>query len=385
MRCRLTLPTLFAAMALAVTACGAEEPATQAVPTTGSTAGSSPTAPATAGTGMAGATSSGMAGRSAPVGMAGRTGGAAGATPVGGAAGMVAAGSTGAATAGTAGDVGMAGTGAAGMDAPDAGPAAGDATMPMGTGTCCPDGDCICRGEPPSALTAENGPYQTDSYSVAGTGCVYYPTDGEPPYSAVAISDGFVGTGGCGATQTNRWGPLYASHGIVAMIVETGSLDQPPQRGMALTEGIATFKAENEKSDSPLYQKLAGRYGTSGFSMGGGGTTYATQEDPTLLSSVAIMPWGPVRDGIEVPTLIICGSSDGTASCGSHGTPAYAGIADSVPKMRVTVSSGHAGQPTAGGDDSGKYGLAWQKVFLDGDTRWRTLLVSAETDESNVK
>ena len=97
------------------------------------------------------------------------------------------------------------------------------------------------------------------------------------------------------------------------------------------------------------------------------------------------MPWGPVRMGVEVPTLVICGSSDSVAPCASHGTPAYAGIADSVPKMRVQVSSGHAGQPSSGGRASGKYGLAFEKVFLDGDERWLPLLKAAESEETNIK
>jgi hypothetical protein len=154
---------------------------------------------------------------------------------------------------------------------------------------------------------------------------------------------------------------------------------------MKLTKGIATFKSENEKSGSPLMGKLSGRYGTSGFSMGGGGTTYSSAADKTLRSSVAMMPWGPVRTGVEVPTLIICGSSDGTAPCGSHGNPAYAGIADTVPKMRIQIQSGHAGQPSSGGGESGRVGLAFQKVFLEGDTRWRPLLVGAKSEATNIK
>jgi hypothetical protein len=214
---------------------------------------------------------------------------------------------------------------------------------------------------------------------------VYYPTDAEPPFAAVAISDGFGGSGGCGRTQTDGWGPLYASHGIVAMIINTGSGDQPNQRGSKLNAGIKAFKAENDKADSPLKGKLSGRYGTSGFSMGGGGTSYASQDDATLLSSVAMMPWGPVRMGVTVPTLIICGASDTIASCSSHGGPLYSGIGDDVPKMRVQVSGGHNGQPTAGGRESGKYGLAFTKVFLEGDERWRPLLVAAESVETNIK
>jgi hypothetical protein len=203
--------------------------------------------------------------------------------------------------------------------------------------------------------------------------------------AAVTVSDGFTGTGGCNSFQTGQWGPLYASWGIVAMIIDTGSGDQPNVRGQKLTKGIATFKAENTKSGSPLEGKLSGRYGTSGFSMGGGGTTFSSQADKTLRSSVAQMPWGPVRMGIEVPTLIICGSSDGTAPCASHGTPAYMGIADSVPKMRIQIQSGHAGQPSSGGGEAGRVGLAFQKVYLEGDTRWKSLLVSAKSEATNIK
>jgi hypothetical protein len=254
-----------------------------------------------------------------------------------------------------------------------------------GPGMCCSDGDCLCHGPDPSELTSDRGMYDTESYTISGIGCVHYPTDAEPPFAAVAISDGFLGSGGCSSFQTGQWGPLLASHGIVAMIVNTGSSDQPAARGRALLDGIEAFKEENEDSSSPLSGKLAGRYGTSGFSMGGGGTTYASQDDDTLLSSVAIMPWGPVRSGITVPTLIICGASDGTASCSSHGTPAYRGIDDSVPKMRVQVSGGHNGQPSAGGGASGEYGLAFHKVFLEGDERWRPLLVAADSEETNIE
>jgi hypothetical protein len=273
-----------------------------------------------------------------------------------------------------------AGTVGGGSDA-GPGPGVGDA----GPGMCCPDGKCLCHGSAPSALTANRGPYMTQSYTVTGAGCVYYPTNAEAPFAAVAISDGFLGSGGCGSFQTGSWGPLYASWGIVAMIVNTGSLDTPDLRGAALSQGIMAFKSENTRSASPLNGKLAGRYGTSGFSMGGGGTTYAARSDNTLLSNIAIMPWGPVNSGVSVPTLVICGSSDSTASCSSHGTPAYRGIADSVPKMRIVVSSGHNGQPSAGSSESGRVGLAFQKVFLEGDTRWRQLLIGAMAEDTNIR
>jgi hypothetical protein len=266
-----------------------------------------------------------------------------------------------------------------------AGMSAGAAGAPVSRGTCCSGGDCLCRADPPTTLPADAGPHAVMQYALMGSGCVYYPTDAAPPFAAVAIADGFGGSGGCGSVQTSQWGPLYASHGIVAMIIDSGSGDQPNARGEALIAGIEAFKAEHDRSDSPLFAKLAGRYGTSGFSMGGGGSTYAAQTDSSLLSSIAIMPWGPADMGSTVPTLIICGSSDGVAPCTSHGTPAYASIAPSVPKMRVTVSGGHNGQPGVGAASAGAYALVFQKVFLEGDERWRPLLVAAESEETTIQ
>lgn len=262
----------------------------------------------------------------------------------------------------------------------DAGPGTGE---PMGDGECCSDGDCTCHGPAPTGLTSENGPYQTRTYTVSA-GCIHYPTNAEGKLSAVAVSDGFVGTGGCRSIQTGGWGPLLSSWGIATMIINTGSADQPNVRGRKLTAGIAAFKEENMKSGGPLSGKLSGRYGTMGFSMGGGGTTYASRDDKTLKSSIAVMPWGPVRSGIEVPTLVICGSSDGIAPCGSHGTPLFRSLGD-TPNMKITVSAGHSGQPSAGRNISGQVGLAFQKVFLEGDERWLSALKSANNDGTNIQ
>jgi hypothetical protein len=102
-----------------------------------------------------------------------------------------------------------------------------------------------------------------------------------------------------------------------------------------------------------------------------------------LKSNVSIMAWTPATSGIMVPSLFIFGSSDTLA--GTMGMSSYRGIADSVPKMTVTVSSGHQGQPSAGGGSSGKAGLAFQKVFLEGDERWRPLLLMIDAGETNIK
>jgi hypothetical protein len=229
-------------------------------------------------------TSSGNQAASAMGGASGMfaTGGVGGALPTGGASGTLATGGVGGAppTGGMMAVAGMMATGGVGgmmetggmmatggmggMDGmmddagmPDAG-GDGDGDM-MGEGECCEDGDCLCHGPNPTALTSAAGPFGTQSYDLRGIGCVYYPTDAQPPFAAVAISDGYLGSGGCGRTQTSGWGTLYASHGIVAMIVNTGSGDQPAAGGPARSEGNTGVKAENGNNTSPPVEKRAGR------------------------------------------------------------------------------------------------------------------------------
>jgi hypothetical protein len=255
--------------------------------------------------------------------------------------------------------------------------------MAMGAGACCKDGNCLCHGDAPSAPTNMPGPFKTAMFDMPSAGCVHYPMDAEPPFAAVTISDGFGGSGGCGPSQTGQWGPLYASWGIVAMIIHTTGGDQPQVRGTKLSAAVAALKMENMKSGSPLMGKLSGRYGTSGFSMGGGGTTFSAMKDPMLKSNVSIMAWTPATSGITVPSLFIFGSSDTLA--GTMGMSSYRSIADTTPKMAVTVSSGHQGQPSAGGGASGKAGLAFQKVYLEGDERWLPVLKMIMATDTNIK
>jgi hypothetical protein len=337
--------------------------------------------------GNGGVTGTGSGGVVVVPGSGGKMGGAGtstmGGAPSGGASGASgASGAAGSSGGGSGAGGGGGSSGGGGVAGQSGGGGQGGALPP---GMCCSDGKCLCHGDPPSALTAAKGPYKTTTFTIAGVGCVHYPTDAPPPYAGLTVSDGFSGSGGCNSVQTGQWGPLYASWGIVAMIIDTGASDPPPTRGTKLGNGITALKAENTKMGSPLMGKMAGRWATSGFSMGGGGTTVASQKDPTLLSSVAIMAWQPVTSGIKVPTLFICGSSDTLAGCGSMGTPSYNSIAEPTSKMRVTISSGHAGQPSSGSGKSGQFGLAWMKLFLEGDTRWKPLLTAAMVDATNLK
>jgi hypothetical protein len=265
---------------------------------------------------------------------------------------------------GAAGRLGSAGTGAAGSAG-----SSGSTTH----GDCCPDGDCLCHGPAPMQLTSANGPFKT-AQAMGTTGTIVYPTDAEPPFAAIAICPGFLNTG----PEMAPWGPFYASYGIVTAVTNTGGGDLPDQRGKLLLGAIEELKKMNADSKSPLFGKLAGRYGTSGYSMGGGGTTIIAQSNPTLKTSIGLAPWGGNGPGTMVPELLLCGDADTVAPC-DMAQSVYTSIPAGTPKMIMVVPGAtHFNwfSPTdAGGGESGKYALAFQKVYLEGDVRWKSLLL----------
>jgi predicted small lipoprotein YifL/pimeloyl-ACP methyl ester carboxylesterase len=277
---------------------------------------------------------------------------------------------------GDAGDGGSAGGAEAGSDG-------GGSDL---KGECCADGNCLCHGPAPTALTSAKGPFKTASID-GMTGKIHYPTDAQPPFAAVALCGGFLNSG----PEMDSWGPFYASYGIVTIITGTLPTDFPEIRADHLLNSIKELEAKNKESGSPLFGKLSGRYGTSGYSMGGGGTTHASTRNKSLKTSVGLAAWSPVGAGITVPTLLLCGSSDGTAPC-SQSQGSYRGIPEATPKMMVSISGATHfswfGPTDAGGGVSGKYALAFQKVYLEGDERWKPILkmmASGGTVTTNVK
>ena len=245
-----------------------------------------------------------------------------------------------------------------------------------GKGMCCASGDCLCHGTPPTAPTSKNGPYKTANFPMT-TGTVYYPTDADPPLAGVSICPGFLNTG----PEMAPWGPFYASWGIVTVVTSTGAGDLPNIRGMKLVAAIQELKKQNTGT-GPLAGKLSDRFGTSGYSMGGGGTTFASESDPTFKTSVGLAAWGPDGATVKTPTLFICSDADTVAGC-SGTNSSYGVIPSPTPKMILDIpNETHFNwfSPTdAGMGESGAYALAFQKVFLEGDERWKAILLTKPT------
>jgi hypothetical protein len=340
----------------------------------GGTTGSTPST--LGGTGSLGGITAGTGtGTTAGTKPGGSTGGSSGGAAGGTSAGTSGGSSTGLDAGATTGGPSVADAGVGSADA-GASTDAGSSTGGGGdSGTCCPTGDCLCHGPVPTRLGPAKGPFKTASLRLS-TGTAYYPTDAMPPFAGISICPGFSNTG----PEMTDWGPFYASWGIVTVVTNTGGLDDPSTRGRLLIGSISALKAENTKSGSPLNGKMSGRYGTSGYSMGGGGTTYASSSDPTLKSSVGLAAWEPVGRNIKVPTLLMCGSADLVAEC-FHTDQSYDAIPATTPKMKIVITGAEHlaswfGPDQAGGGVSGGYALAFNKVYLEGDTRWKSLLLT---------
>lgn len=246
-------------------------------------------------------------------------------------------------------------------------------------GTCCSDGQCLCRGPAPLELTSADGPYNTDNYNTP-SGTIFYPIDAEPPFAAIAICDSFSGSG----PQLTAWAQFFPTHGMVTIFAVTSAADFPASRAGRLLEAIEELRAENTNQSSPLFDKLSNRYGVFGYALGAGGANIASVDDPSLLTSIGMATWGTSEVEVEgsdvtVATLLFCGDDDEVAPC-RMSEDIYGAIPESTPKMMMSIPAATHfswfGPAPTGDGLSGQYALAFQKVFLEGDERWRPLLLT---------
>jgi hypothetical protein len=233
-----------------------------------------------------------------------------------------------------------------------------------------------------------NGPHRTGSYSAgfprvanAGGVTVYYPTDGNN-LAGVVMCPGFTAL----RSSIAGWGPFFASHGIVLVTMDTVTVaDLVPQRAQGLANVLRALKAENNRGGSPLNGKMStDRYGLSGWSMGGGGTWIASNRDRSLKTAVTLaghnMTGGGagISRGCTVPTLMMNGATDVTLLGGlGQSEGAYNAIAASTPKiLYVMALEGHFswGGPRVNGNASGRYMMAWQKTYLEGQDQYKAVL-----------
>jgi hypothetical protein len=215
-----------------------------------------------------------------------------------------------------------------------------------------------------ATLTEADGIRNGPDYAGA---TIYYPTNGTGPYASIAMVPGFTAL----PSSIEEWGPFYASHGIVTIIIGTNSLvDFPEVRANALLDALETIKQENTRSTSPLEGALnTTQLAVSGWSMGGGGAQRAAVLDNTISAVVALCPYlNNSALNHNAALLIFSGEEDTIAPPSEQADVHYSNTPNTTDKLLFEVANGDhsvANTPNGGDGAVGQIALSWLKLQLE--------------------
>ena len=196
---------------------------------------------------------------------------------------------------------------------------------------------------------------------------IYYPTNANPPFASIAIVPGFTAS----PSSIEEWGPFYASHGIVTIIIGTNSIfNFPEARAYALLDALETIRQENSRANSPLENALnLDQLAVSGWSMGGGGAQRAAVLDDRVLGVVALCPYLTNTNlNHESSVLIFSGENDPTAAPVLHADVHYNATPNDTNKLLFEIENGNhsvANSPNGGNGIIGKIALSWLKLYVE--------------------
>lgn len=256
----------------------------------------------------------------------------------------------------------------------------------------------IIRNEEAPGKYSGKGPFSYSCYhlplqSVLGTGgaTVYYPTGGTAPYSGIVYCPPYTAK----QSALAAWGPFFASHGIILVTFDTLTpLDPVASRAQQQKTVLNALKAENSRSSSPLYQKIAtDRIGAMGWSMGGGATWINSAEYSGLKTAMTLAGHNLTATNLnskgyntKCPTLIMNGALDVTGLGGlGQSDGVYKNIPSNIPKILYEVATtGHMNwtSPSSASNDVAAIALAFQKTYLDGDSRWLAFITKPDRNVS---
>jgi len=276
------------------------------------------------------------------------------------------------------------------------------------TGGCHPPGEAGAGGSRPDepALAAgaltRNGAHAVQSYALTlprgagyAGGTVYYPGDGQPPFGGIVVCPGFRED----QAEIGWLGPRLASHGFVVLTMDVkGKRSLPQTRSEQLMAALQTLRVESAQRDRPLFGRVdLQRLAVVGHSMGGGAALIAAEAlGPAVKAAIPLNPW--CKDPKEfptltVPTLIIGGENDVLAPASRHARPFYASIPASTHKLYLEIKGGPHGVTNGAADGTfsaltrfegapteaqrqivSRYVVAWLKLYVDGDERYRPLV-----------
>lgn len=231
---------------------------------------------------------------------------------------------------------------------------------------------------PTSTLLNGDGPFSVSSSSVTfasgfGGGTIYYPsTSGQ--YAAIAVCPGFTGT----SSSISWFARRLATHGFVTIAMNTNTIyDYPSSRA---TQLAAALRYLLNSSSSTIRSRIrTADRAVAGHSMGGGGTLIASANDSSLRAGIPMTPWNTYTgfSSVRVPQMIFGADGDTIAPYASHARPFYNSL--SYPEKAYALLNGATHfTPNSTDQRIGRYGVAFAKRFVDGDTRYTPFLCGSE-------
>ncbi|GAB3249865.1 alpha/beta hydrolase family protein [Kineosporia babensis] len=245
------------------------------------------------------------------------------------------------------------------------------------------------RGPAPTAasIAAEQGPFTISQASISGSDAegfggadIYYPTDtSQGRFGAVAMSTGFIAQ-----RSSLKWlAARLASHGFVVVNINTKTRgDQPAHRGRQLLAAL-----DQATQDGRVRDRIdPGRLAVLGYSLGGGGALEAGRLRPSLKAAVPLTPWSTTLSFPEnrVPTMIIGAELDTVAPVDLQAKPFYRSLPDSPGKAYLELDDATHFAPFFANSTMAKYSVAWLKLFVDDDQRYRRFVCPGPAHDRSV-
>lgn len=241
-------------------------------------------------------------------------------------------------------------------------------------------GACIA-GEWPSADPSQPGPYEVVTENnvgpEAGQGedgglvafTVFRPKDLTQSDVCHPVITWGNGTGSSPNLYKVLLGHL-ASHGFIVVASDSPNVaqgDPPP-----MVAGVTWLLEENEKPDSPYFQRIdVARVGATGHSQGGFATTQAGGD--SHISTIAPLCGASPQRNLHGPALLLCGGADEVVDC--DGIANALESIDQPAMLAKYITADHADWVTFFGSELSPMEVAtvaWMRVHLMGDSTLRS-------------
>lgn len=205
------------------------------------------------------------------------------------------------------------------------------------------------------------GPFRVESMTIGET-TIHYPAGMAESGCTFPVIGWGNGSGTRGGDAYPEYFNQLASHGFVV-----AASHSPAVTGELILASVQIALNENANPASPLYQKLEGKFGVMGKSLGAIATANAVQMSPDAIAAVMIAGSQP---GVSDPGLFISGTSDFLQPMVENSYDAATGpaiYAEEVGASHLDLSSS---------EDVAELATSFMRCYLRGDASAYNYIVS---------